>query len=84
MRAARMRAAGSWAASRHEQRAHHRVKKSSFQLISTGSAAARAHLAQPTDDTHRAKALAKQHLAAKLMQPHFAGTPAECLNRTPW
>jgi hypothetical protein len=41
------------------------------------SAAAHAHLALPTDDTHRAEALAKQQQDAKLMQPPFASTHAE-------
>jgi hypothetical protein len=58
--------------------------KSSFRLVSTRSAASRAHDTQPTKDTHRAKALAQLQQAAKLEQPHFAGIPAECSNRTLW
>ena len=46
-------------------------------LHGTLSAAAHAHLAQPTNDTHRAKALAKQQQDVKLMQPPFASTRAE-------
>ena len=74
MRTARMRSAASWAASRHEQRAHRRVRKSSFRLVSTLSAASQARLKQPADDKHRARALAKLRQAAKLMQPPFAST----------
>ena len=55
-----------------------RVTETSFWLVNTIFAAAHAHLTQPTDDAHRAKELAKQYLAAKLMQPHFASIPAEC------
>ena len=65
---------------RHEQRVHRRVSRSSFQLVSTASAALRARHTQPVDDTHRAQALEKLQPAAKLEQPPFASTPAECSN----
>ena len=48
------------------------------------AAAAHYHLTQPTDDKHRAKALTKLQLAAKLEKPPLAGTPAECSNHTLW
>ena len=76
-RTARMRSAARWVANRHESHARRRVTRSSIHLVSTLSTAAHAHLAQPTDDTHRAKALAKQQQDAKLMQPPFASTRAE-------
>ena len=84
MLTARMRSASSWAASRHESHAHRRVTTSSSWLVSTRSAAAHALHTQPAEATHRAKALTKLLLAAKLEQPPFAGTPAECSNRTLW
>ena len=83
MRTARMRSASSWAASRHESCAHRRVTTSSSWLVSTRSAAAHALHTQPAEAAHRAKALTKLLLAAKLEQPPFAGTPAECWIRTP-
>ena len=55
----------------------------SSMLISTLSAAPHAHHTLPADDTHRADELAKLQQAAKLMQPHFAGTRAECSNPAP-
>ena len=81
---ARMRSTARWAASRHEHRARRRITRPSFRLVNTVSAAAHAHHTQPTGATHRAKALATPLLAAKLEQPPFAGTPAECSNRTLW
>ena len=77
---ARMRSTARWAASRHEHRARRRITRSSFELVSTLSAAAHAHHTMAADDTHRAKALAKLLLPAKLMQPPFASTCAECSN----
>ena len=82
-RTARMRSAARWVANRHESHARRRVTRSSIQLVSTLSAAAHAHLAQPTDDTHRADELAKLQQAAKLMHPPLAGIPAECSNPAP-
>jgi len=81
-----MQAAASWAATAtsSNQHAHRRITRSSFRLVSWSSAAAHAHLTQPADGTHRAKALTKLQLAANLEQPPFASTPAECLNRTQW
>ena len=84
MRTARMRSASSWAASRHKSRAHRRVTTSSSWLVSTRSAAAHALHTQPAEAAYRAKALTKLLLAAKLEQPPFAGTPAECSNQTLW
>ena len=84
---ARMRSTARWAASRHEHRMHRarrRITRPSFRLVNTVSAAAHAHHTQPTGATHRAKALATPLLAAKLEQPPFAGTPAECSNQTLW
>jgi hypothetical protein len=57
-----------------------RITRSSFWLISTRSAAPHAHHTLPADDAHRADELTKLQLAAKLVQPPFAGTCAECWN----
>ena len=86
MRTARMRATASWAVATTSsiEHADRRVRRSSFQHLSTPSVAPHAHFTQPTDDDHRAEALAKQQLAAKLVQPPFASTPAECSNHTLW
>ena len=71
------------AATRLESCAHRRVTETSFRLVNTIFAAAHGHLTQATDDAHRAKELVQLQQAAKLEQPHFAGIPAECSNRTP-
>ena len=55
------------AATTHERRAHRRVTKSRFRLVSTLSAAAQDRLTHPTDATHRAAELSMLQLAAKLM-----------------
>ena len=57
---------------RREHRARRRVRRSSSRLISSLSAAAHAHLSQPTDAWRRGKALTTVLLAAKLMKPAFA------------
>jgi len=75
-----MRSAARWAANRHESHARCRVTRSSFWLISTRSTAPHAHHTLTADDTHRANELTKLQLAAKLVQPPFAGTRAECWN----
>ena len=66
-----MRPAASWAANHHEQRARRRVKKSSFRLVNTLSAAAHARLTQHTDTTHRAEELVTLMLIARLVQSPF-------------
>jgi hypothetical protein len=68
---------------RHEHCARHRITRSSFQLVSTLSAAPHAHHTLTADNTHRAHELAKLQQTAKLMQPHFAGISAECSNPAP-
>ena len=68
---------------RREHRARRRVRRSSFRLVSTLSAAAHAHYTLAADDTHRANALTKLQLAAKLVQPPIASTGAECSNPAP-
>ena len=60
-----------------------RVTQSSSWLISTLSDAPHAHHTLAADNTHRAHELAKLQQAAKLIQPHLAGIPAECSNPAP-
>ena len=84
MRTARMRATAGWAVA--TMQAACRPARENIELPARihALAAAHAHLMQPVDDTHHAHALAKQQLAAKLIQPPFASTPAECSNHTLW
>jgi len=60
------------------------VSTSSFKLGKTRSAAGHARRTQPTEAWHRGQALTTLLLAAELIQPAFAGTPAECSNRALW
>ena len=69
LRTARMRAAASWAASRHQQRLHGGARMSRLRCLSKLAAAANAHSTQPVDDLKRAEVLPTMPPAAELVQP---------------